>query len=498
MVRLALPVVIAELGWITMGIVDTVMVGPLGPAALGAVGTGSTMFFALVVLGMGTLLALDTFVSQGFGAGQIAECHRWLLAGLQLAAVMSVALVVVALVGVALLPRAGLHPAVIVLLQPYLASLLWSIPPLLAFTVFRRYLQAMHVVRSVMAALISANLINVAANWALVYGHLGLPAFGVVGSAYATLAARVYLAGVLWAVILHRERKNPSGFHDVPWIIEWARMERLLRLGAPAAAQVMLEVGVFAVAGALAARITPDALAANQIVLNIAGFVFMVPFGLGSAAAVRVGHAVGSRDGARARRAGWVAIALAVSFSLVMSTTFAIAPGPFLRIFTRRHCASDRRTRTVDLCGVAALRRVPGRRDRCAPWSRRNAGADGGESSGTLGHRPAARLLLVLRPCVGRGRSVGWAVPEPGAYRRGAHRRLANQGTTRRRFLTFPCDFDRLAEHETVGAGPRVRHGRMGSGALDGLGRLVLRSWLRPRIAPDRTPGGTHLYAEPR
>jgi MATE family multidrug resistance protein len=190
MVRLALPVVIAELGWITMGIVDTVMVGPLGPAALGAVGTGSTMFFALVVLGMGTLLALDTFVSQGFGAGQIAECHRWLLAGLQLAAVMSVALVVVALVGVALLPRAGLHPAVIVLLQPYLASLLWSIPPLLAFTVFRRYLQAMHVVRSVMAALISANLINVAANWALVYGHLGLPAFGVVGSAYATLAAR--------------------------------------------------------------------------------------------------------------------------------------------------------------------------------------------------------------------------------------------------------------------------------------------------------------------
>lgn len=334
MVRLALPVVIAELGWITMGIVDTVMVGPLGPAALGAVGTGSTMFFALVVLGMGTLLALDTFVSQGFGAGQIEECHRWLLAGLQLAAVMSVALVAVALAGVALLPRAGLLPVIIVLLQPYLATLVWSIPPLLAFTVFRRYLQAMNVVRPVMVALVSANLINAAANWALVYGHFGLPAFGVVGSAYATLAARLYLAGVLWGVILHRERRHPSGFHDVPWIIEAARMGRLVRLGAPAAAQVMLEMGVFAVAGALAARITPDALAANQIVLNIAGFVFMVPFGLGSAAAVRVGHAVGGRDGASARRAGWVAIALAVSFAVVMSMTFAVVPGPFLRIFT--------------------------------------------------------------------------------------------------------------------------------------------------------------------
>ena len=194
MIRLAVPVVIGEIGWITMGIVDTIMVGPLGPAALGAVGTGSTMFFAFVVLGMGTLLALDTFVSQEFGAGRVGECHRWLFAGLQLAAVLSVILVIVGIGGVAVLPRAGLHPAVIAILQPYLGALLWSIPPLLAFTVFRRYLQAMHAVRPVMVALVSANLINAFVNWVLVYGHLGAPAFGPVGSAYATLAARIYLA----------------------------------------------------------------------------------------------------------------------------------------------------------------------------------------------------------------------------------------------------------------------------------------------------------------
>ena len=84
MLRLALPVVVAELGWITMGIVDTIFVGPLGPAAIGAVGTGSTMFFTVMVLGMGTLLALDTFVAQSYGAGRVDECHRWLFAGLQL------------------------------------------------------------------------------------------------------------------------------------------------------------------------------------------------------------------------------------------------------------------------------------------------------------------------------------------------------------------------------------------------------------------------------
>ena len=96
---LAWPVGLSELGWIMMAIVDTIVVGPLGPAAIGAVGTGSTIFFALAVLGIGTLFALDTFVAQGFGAGHFEECHRWLVAGLWLAASLSVVLVAIGFVG---------------------------------------------------------------------------------------------------------------------------------------------------------------------------------------------------------------------------------------------------------------------------------------------------------------------------------------------------------------------------------------------------------------
>ena len=99
MLHLAIPVVIAEIGWISMGIVDTVIVGPLGPAAIGAVGTGSTMFMGLMVFGMGMVLALDTFVAQSFGAGRIDDCHRWLFAGLQLAIVLSIILIVISLGG---------------------------------------------------------------------------------------------------------------------------------------------------------------------------------------------------------------------------------------------------------------------------------------------------------------------------------------------------------------------------------------------------------------
>lgn len=334
MLRLAWPVILAELGWITMGIVDTVMVRQLGPAAIGAVGTGSTIFLTLMVLGMGTLLALDAFVSQNFGAGRVDECHRWLVAGLQLASLLSIVLLALAWLVVVLLPLAGLHADVISLLNPYLARLLWSAPPLLAYTVFRRYLQSMNLVRPVMIALVTANVINAAANWLLVYGRLGLPALGVNGSAYATVAARIYLALFLMAVVLMAERARPSGLRDVPYRWEWARMGRLARLGLPAAGQISLEVGVFAAASGLAARISPLAVAANQITLNIAGFFFMVPFGLSSAAAVRVGQAVGRGDRPGLRAAGWVALALSLGYALVVSALFATVPHVFLEVFT--------------------------------------------------------------------------------------------------------------------------------------------------------------------
>jgi multidrug resistance protein, MATE family len=334
MAALAGPVILAEMAWVLMGIVDTVMVGPLGPAAIGAVGTGSALFFAVMVLGMGTLFALDTFVAQAFGAGRLDDCHRWLVAGLQLAAVMSVVLVGVGLAGVSLLDRAGIHPEVLALLRPYLRALLWSVPPLMVFTVFRRYLQAMNVVRPVFAGVVVANLVNAGANWVLVYGHLGAPVFGVVGSAYATLSARVMLAVWLLGVIVRRERRWPSGLHAIPMAPDPVRVRALLRLGLPAAAQITLEVGVFAAISTLAARIAPMAVAANQIVLNIAGFVFMVPYGLSSAAAVRVGQAVGRGALRDARRAGWCALALGGVFALAASVTFAIVPTPFLRLFT--------------------------------------------------------------------------------------------------------------------------------------------------------------------
>jgi multidrug resistance protein, MATE family len=334
MLALSAPVVMAELGWVTMGIVDTLMVGRLGPDAIGAVGLASVLFFAVAVFAMGLLLGLDPLVARAFGANCIEECHRWLVAGVWLAILVALPLVGVVFAMNASLGAWGLPPGVLILSRPYMAILTWSLPALLLYVAFRRYLQAMNVVRPVMIALVAANILNAVVNWILIFGHLGAPIMGVRGSAYATLAARIFMAGCLLAVIVRREAHTSPRLKDTPMRLDLARVRQLFALGLPAAGQAVLEVGVFAAATALAGRVSANALAAHQIALNMASVTFMVPLGVASAAAVRVGQAVGRRDPEGALNAGWTAIALVVGFMAAAATVFLTVPRALIRAFT--------------------------------------------------------------------------------------------------------------------------------------------------------------------
>ena len=334
MLALAAPVVMAELGWVTMGIVDTIMVGRLGAEAIGAVGLASNLFLAVAVFAMGLLLGLDPLVAQAFGARRIDECHRWLVAGVWLGLLVSLPIVGVVLAMNASLDSWGFPPEVLALAQPYLSVLAWSLPPLLLYVAFRRYLQAMNIVRPVMFALISANLVNVVANWMLIFGNLGAPALGVRGAAYATVAARIFMVSYLFVVILRHEAHVEPGLRATPMRLDLARLRRLVTLGLPAAGQMVLEVGVFAAATALAGRVSAIALAAHQVALNMAALTFMVPFGISSAAAVRVGQAVGRRDPDGASRAGWTAIAIGVTFMGTAAAVFLAIPHALVRSFT--------------------------------------------------------------------------------------------------------------------------------------------------------------------
>ena len=334
MLRLALPVVLAELGWMAMGIVDTIMVAPLGPSAIAAAGIGTSVHMAFAVFGMGLLLGLDTLVSQAYGAGDHRDCHRWLVHGVVMGAALTAPVMAACACVLWGIPSFGFHPDVQPLLRGYFGVVLWSTVPLLLYAAVRRYLQGMHVVAPIAFALVTANLMNAAANWTLIYGHFGLPALGVPGAAWATMVSRVYMLLVLVVAAWWIDRRRSSGLRDVSTRLSRERFVRLWQLGFPAATQVTLEVGVFGLATALAGRLDPVSSAAHQIALNIAGASFMVPLGVASAGAVRVGNRVGANDPQGAGRAGWTAILLGACFMLAMGVAFFTMPRTLIGLFS--------------------------------------------------------------------------------------------------------------------------------------------------------------------
>ncbi|MBM3803392.1 MAG: MATE family efflux transporter [Acidimicrobiia bacterium] len=157
---------------------------------------------------------------------------------------------------------------------------------------------------------------------------------GTEGAGWATTVSRVYIMAVLLAAIVRHESRERSGLWQTPLKIEPARLWRLVALGFPAAMQTVLEVGVFAVATALAGRLAPVALAAHQIGLQVASLTFMVPLGVASAGAVRVGQALGRRDPAAAGRSGWMALALGAGFMGVAGLVLLSFPRVIMRVFT--------------------------------------------------------------------------------------------------------------------------------------------------------------------
>ena len=334
MIVLAVPVVLSELGWMAQGVVDNIMVGHLGPEAIGAVALGNALYYTPSLFGIGLLLGLDTLVSQAHGRRDYDDCHRWLAQGIYLACVVTVPLMLL-VVGLDLsLAHFGVNPAVAAPATGYLRIVNWGTLPLLFYGATRRYLQGVGQVRVVTAMAVIANLINWVGNWILIYGKLGFPALGVEGSAISTCIARVCMAVGLLGFAWRYERKRGH-----PLFRHWAgphldRMRELVRLGAPAAGQILLEVGAWNLATFSAGFLNPVALATHAIALNYASISYMVPLGTSAAAAVAVGQAIGAGDFARARRAGWLALSLGTGFMLVAAVVFLIAPRALIALYT--------------------------------------------------------------------------------------------------------------------------------------------------------------------
>src|SRR2546421_3289940 len=281
---IAAPLAAANLAQMAMGITNTIMVGELGAAPLAAAGLGGMLFYMMAMLCQGVLAAVAPLAAPAIGADDHPTAGRVAGAGLIVAAALA-APVIAILTGIPwLLAAFGYEPRLAAEIGDYLRMIRWGAPAFLGLAVLRFLLVAMFRTRLVMLVPLVAIPINAALNWALIFGHFGLPAWGSAGSGCATAIVQWLMLLCLAGYMLTMPTRMPVRLA----IRVLAEIPRILRLGLPIGALLGLEVGLFATTGVVMGLLGADALGAHQLGLNVASITFMVPLRLGQAATVPV------------------------------------------------------------------------------------------------------------------------------------------------------------------------------------------------------------------
>jgi MATE family multidrug resistance protein len=329
---LAAPIVAVQIGMMMMGVVDAAIVGRYSAQGLAAVALGNVYFNSIVTIGQGTLMSLDPLIAQAVGAKDRGAIERSLQRGLVLCAALSLPLSLLLIPGEWLMAPLRQPAEVVPLAAGYARACIAGVLPYLAFIALRQTVQAFALVRPVLVAVVIANVANAILDWAMVFGKLGFPAMGAVGSGWATTICRWLMALLLlWGC---RQAL-------VPFLRRWSREDlafaplwRMVRLGFPIGMQLWIEFTAFSVALLLVGLLGTIPLAGHQIALMLAALTYMVPLGVAAAAAVLVGHAVGSGDPEAARREAGAALACGIGFMSV-TAILLISFAPWLaRVFT--------------------------------------------------------------------------------------------------------------------------------------------------------------------
>ena len=335
--KLAGPIVLNQVGHMSMGLVDTLVAGRIGTTELAGLGLAANFFWTFTSVCLGSLLALDTYFSQAVGARDQAALRRYLgqsFWSCGLVALLSAAGVVIgARVYVSLAPANEMRAA----FSLYLDTIIWCLPSIFVFFVLQRYWQARHRVISFTVIILAANALNLVACTTLGLGYWGFPRMGVQGIALATVICRY---AMLAAALLFTLWQLRGATFQWPRL-DWAMQRAYFRLGLPAAGHTALEIGAFTIATFVVGALGAVPLAAHHVCLMMAAFTFMFPYGFSSAAAVRVGMFIGAQQQERARVAGWLCIAVSITVMSVFALGYLAFPRFLLGCFTHDAAVID-------------------------------------------------------------------------------------------------------------------------------------------------------------
>jgi multidrug resistance protein, MATE family len=330
---LAFPVMLARAGLVIMLAVDTILVGRTGAHELAFFAISAAPQIIMIAVGVGLIVGAVVLTAQADGAGRLTECGRiWRLA-LILAGGLGLIFSLMLLRGDLLLRLLGENPEITVGGARVMKMWAVGMPAALLYMATGSFFEGISRPRPAMTVSLGANLVNFALAWGLVFGHWGLPAMGAAGAALATSLTRWLMFFVLSARALLMPDAERFGIH-APLAGYYRLTGKMLLLGLPVAFAVTCETTAFSGATVIAGWLGDTPLAAYQLSINVTSFFYMLTLGLGTAAAVRVGNAVGRGDQPGVRHAGWVAVGLVFVLMLLVGLAIRLLRGYIAAIYT--------------------------------------------------------------------------------------------------------------------------------------------------------------------
>jgi MATE family multidrug resistance protein len=323
-IRLSLPMIVGQIGQLTMSVADNIMVGRVGTDPLAAAAIGNALFTLVLVVGFGISMAITPLTAMAAGAGKDKECGVVLRQGLIVNLLSGIVLCGLTFVGSESIrflhqPQAIVAPAIL-----YMKVLGFSMLPLMLFQSFRQFAEGVSFLKPAMVITLLANLVNIFVNWVFIYGNCGAPALGLTGAGIATFSSRTFMALALMGIIMTSstlKRFDPTLRYrkiDIPL------MKKLLTIGIPGAFQYFFEVSAFTASSVIVGWMGTQALAAHQIALNLASISFMGALGISAAGTIRVSNAVGRGISRDVRAAGFSAVLVCTGFMAAAGLLFIL------------------------------------------------------------------------------------------------------------------------------------------------------------------------------
>lgn len=320
--HLAFPIVLSQLGQISVSLIDNMMVGHVGTAELAAASFANSVFTVGLVFGMGLTFGTTPLVGKAFGDKDLKTMVVWLKNSMVSHVVAAVVLTVL-MFGVYLaLPLLGQAPEVLSLAQPYFILLCLSYFPFILFFSFKQFFEGIGNTKMAMQITLLANVVNVAVNYLFIFGKFGLPEMGLNGAGLGTLVSRV-LMPVLFVYYISRKSRYTDYFSLARFEkISKQRIVQLFKIGIPIAFQLIVEVTAFGIGAIMMGWLGESPLAAHQVALGLASFTYMISLGVSQANTIRVSHQMGLRDYASMKSAAMASTHLVLVFMLLMALVF--------------------------------------------------------------------------------------------------------------------------------------------------------------------------------